>query len=728
LGKRIKIEGQMGYFPEFQKQIGNRDFGKFIQLWEEYCRCDSVDIEECRSILQLIKSSELVKPFGKYVEMGLPLLQRVPDEEDAYEILRLLIDLETTNSLELAEIALSALKKKHGQEPQFNERLRLVGLRTKENFQGAITYYTLLAHMQKGKFLFHASGWGTGEIMEVSQLREQLTVEFENVPGLKHLTFANAFRALIPISDEHFLARRFADPDKLEKEAQENPVEIIKVLLRDLGPKTAAEIKDELCELVIPEKDWTKWWQNARTKLKKDTLISCPESLKEPFFLRKEAVTHEEQFQKNLTKKSDLNEIILTCYNFARDYASKLKNPETKNQLEQTLKGVLADPRLTSAQELQVALFSEHLFDKSIGKSVQEQISQFASLEPIIEAIEIVALKKQAIQSIKQYRNDWQDIYLTLFFVVQQGPLRDFLLKELMQDATRGKFQARLEELVHHPITHPDLFFWYFQKALDNEEIPFHDVKGRYTLFDSFLVLLNKIENSPSYSDLAKKMYNFFINKRYLHVREIFENAPIEFIKEFLLLSSKCHIITEHDKKNLRSLAAVQQPMIHQKDDKENAFADLSVIWTTEAGYNKIQDRIKEIALVETIDNSREIEAARAHGDLRENAEYKYAVERRSRLQSELKTLSSQLQSARILQKDDVHPQEIGVGSIVDTTNAKGDKITYQILGPWDASPDDHILSYQSKFAQAMMGKKVGDKFAFREDEFKITGLKSYFG
>jgi transcription elongation factor GreA-like protein len=72
-----------------------------------------------------------------------------------------------------------------------------------------------------------------------------------------------------------------------------------------LGPKTAAEIKDELCELVIPEEDWAKWWQNTRTKIKKDTMIEAPEDLRQPFALRHDSeVTHEDRLRKLLEGKT----------------------------------------------------------------------------------------------------------------------------------------------------------------------------------------------------------------------------------------------------------------------------------------------------------------------------------------------------------------------------------------------------------------------------------------
>ena len=201
----------MGYLEDFKTQINNRDFSKFMLLWEEYCTSDSVETEEFVQLLQSIKVSDFAKMFGQYIETALPLWKTFQDENDSYLVLKHLIDLQTTNTPLLADLALDAVTKRYGKQPEFNERLRLVGLRSRENFQGALSHYDLLSHMQIGKFVFHNGGWGTGEIIEISPIREQMALEFENVSGRKHITYSNAFKTLIPLPDEHFLARRFAD-------------------------------------------------------------------------------------------------------------------------------------------------------------------------------------------------------------------------------------------------------------------------------------------------------------------------------------------------------------------------------------------------------------------------------------------------------------------------------------------------------------------------------------
>lgn len=719
----------MGYLEDFKTQINNRDFSKIMTLWEEYCTSESVETEEFVQVLQSIKASDFAKPFGQHIEMALPLWQTFQNEDDSYLILKHLIDLQTTNTPLLADLALTAVTKRYGVQPEFNERLRLVGLRNKDKFQGALSYYDLLSHMNTGKFVYHTGGWGTGEIVEISPIREQMAIEFENVSGRKHVTYANAFKTLAPLPDDHFLSRRFADADKLEREAKEDPVAVVKVLLRDLGPRTASEIKDDLCELVIPEADWTKWWQTARAKLKKDPLVQTPESLKGVFVLRKKEVSHEEQMDKAFHSKQDHDDIIQTAYNFVRDLPKAAKKQEINQTLKSKLLDLLKDSNLTKAQELQVLILLEDYFSHPTeGKKLKEFILAIQDLDAAILPIEIIAVKKKALALLRENHPEWISLFSGFLNSIQQGTLRDYILKELNQGEAKQVLIKLLQKLAEKPAKSPDLFFWYFQKVIadDNADLPFGDKSGQCLLLESLLVLLNAIESQPEYKDLTKKIYNYLLNKRYAIVRQIIEKTSLEFIKEFLLLASKCQTFTDHDQKILRSLAEVVHPTLAAIKEKKGRHHDSHIVWTTEQGYLKTQERAKQIGTSEIIENAREIEAARALGDLRENSEYKFALERRSRLQGELKSLSDQLSHARLITPDDISLTEVGVGNVVTVQDEKRHTTTYKILGPWDADADAHILSLQSKLAQTMHGLKVGESFTFRDEKFTVTSIKSY--
>lgn len=716
----------MSYLKDFQTQISNHNYPAYMRLWEEYCVSDEVDPLELKTILVNVKACEFAEPFGKYVEKILPLWEMLPESPQKHELFRIIIDIETTNHEQLRQMVMDYLQNRYGNDKGFGEKIRLIGLRGKESFQGAVSNFELLNHMAKAKFVFHTGGWGVGEIVDVSTIRQQLSVEFEYVPGKKDISFANAFKTLIPIPDDHFLALRFGNPDLLEKNAKENPAEIIRVLLRDLGPKTAAEIKDELCELVIPEEDWAKWWQNTRTKIKKDTMIEAPEDIRQPFVLRLTEVSHEERLRKLLDGKPEIGHFIQMIYSFMRDFPETLKNQDFKAFLQTKLQEALGFPELSDGELLQLHFFLEDLSGEKKYPQAQEIVKNSKTIEALVQSIAILAYKKRALIVARKVRPDWKELFLNLLLTIDQNPLRDYIFGELSHPETEKELKRKLEDLWVHPSRYPDVFVWYFQKIMTQSDLPFADKEGKNRFFEALFVLLNFVEQSTEHRELVKKINTILTQGRFAIVREIMQGANVETLQEFILLASKCHSLSDHDQKILHSLAEVVQPSMAGTRKKQDNVSESNVIWTTEEGFKKVKDRMQQIATVETVQNAKEIETARSHGDLRENAEFKSTLEKRDRLQSELKGLSDQVNRARVITKADIVTDEVGIGCVVEFKNQDGKTLIYTILGPWDAEPNLGILSFQSKLAQEMKGLSVGDKFKFQGEEFTITTIRSY--
>lgn len=725
----------MSYLTIFQKHITAHDFPSFLKIWEEYCCNDNLDEEEVIAILKRVKSASFCEEFGKHVHKILPLWQLSENTPLAREIFRLVIDIDSLQDPARGEEVYQYLQKQHGSDPLFLERIKWIGLRSKEKYRGSVSNYELLAHLQKGNFVFHTAGWGVGMVIDVSLVREQVTLEFDYVAGKKDLSFAIACKTLLPLPKTHFLAERFGDPDALEKKAKEHPVEVIHMLLRDLGPKDAGEIKDELCELVIPAEQWTKWWQNARAKLKKDTLVEVPEDLKSPFILRKAAVTHEQRLEQALENKPDANTLIQMVYSFIKDFPETLKNAEFTKALDEKLCQVLSYPEVSLAQKLQIYFFLQDLRGEKHLSEIEELITSLIQLDDLIHClaeIEIVSCKKRVLAEVRRIIPEWFALLEGVLFHLDQATLRDYVLGELLTEENNHPLvRNKLTDLCQKPHLHPDIFFWYFQKVMGPKAVPFSDHAGKVLFFESFLILLSRIEHLPEHRELVKKMHAIMTDGRFAIVRALMQEASAEEVKEFLLLATKCHSITDHDSKILHSLAEVAHPSLGKakKATKSSLDADKepSILWSTEAGYEKMKQRIQQIATVDTVENAKEIEIARAHGDLRENAEFKAALEKRDRLQSELKTLSHQLQQARILSAQDVSTEEVGVGTVVYCTNAQGKEIVYTLLGPWDADPEKNIIASQSKLAQNMQGSKVGESISVQGETLTITRIGSYF-
>lgn len=710
----------MGYIKEFQERIKKRDFPKLLQLWEEYLTVDTTDAEELRQILLQIQKSDMHPLFGPFVETALPMWETIEDKEVAYRILKCLFDMETANSPQLADLATKVVTEKYGSHPHYKEGMRLVGLRDRTDFQGCLTNFDLLAHLGKGKFVFHTAGWGTGEIMDISLLREQLSIEFENVGGIKDLSIANAFKTLLALPSDSFLAQRFSNPDRLEALAKKEPLEVIKKMLIELGPKNANEIKEELIELVIPENDWAKWWQGVRTRLKKDPIIETPKSLKDPYMLRNVAKSVRDHLHEVLHHKEDLDEFIPRLYAFIRDVPNALKDLEVKKELEEGLLKALKDKETTLENGLQIALFLEQFFDKQVD--IKAYVAQIIHPESVLEKVGVIALKKRVLQAIRKERDDWVPIFLRLLNTPQPSMIKEYLFTELLSSEKRPLLEDWLSRLLKRPDSDPETFFWVFQKVVSKEDFPFSDLSGRRQFLEGLLTLLSAVEPNAEHKELSKKIYQVLSQKRFLLVRQLIEGADRPFLEEFLLLASKCHSFPSHEQMILRSLVAVVDPSFKGQEKKKDRLNPY-ILWATQEGLDKMKVRIEHIGTVEVVDNAKEIEEARALGDLRENSEYKFALERRSRLQRELKHLSEQIQKARIITDEDIECDEIGIGNLVELVDAKGEKVQFTILGPWEANPEDHILSSQSQLAQEMLGKRLGDTIRYKNEEFSVKAI-----
>lgn len=713
----------MGYLVDFQAALAERSAATILRLWEEYTSSDTVDSKDFKAILETLKQSDLADYIGRHIERGLPLWEKVMEEADAAAILALFIDLQLSNSAQLRELAQHYLDEQFQSDPLHQEKMRLVGLRGQnENFKGAISNYLLLGHMKPGNFVFHKGGWGAGEIVEVSMLRQQLSVEFDYVPGRKELSFKNCFTSLIPLSKDHFLAQRFGNPDALEHFAKENSLGVIQMLLRDLGPKTAAEIKDELCELVIPEAEWNRWWQNVRAKMKKDRRIESPSDIKMPFKLLDEEVAHEEKLYKILESAPSLEALIQATFSFLRDFPETLKNEQFTSRVKNKISEALSTEGIALSQELELHFLLQDLLENKEHPPIAKILTESSSPGELIHKIPIQALKKRALSALQKLRPDWKKQFLDLLLTISQSTLRDFILSELLSAGEEKALKERLEKLSSHPTQYPEAFLWYFQKIIATPSLPFGDAAGASRFFEAFLILLG----STGERELIKKMEDILTAGRYAIPRQIMKEASEKETQEFLLLVTKCHSLSDHDVKIMRSLAEVAHPSLAKKGKKkqENEFEE-EIVWTTQEGYNSLQKRIEQIGTVETVENAKEIEVARAHGDLRENAEFKAALERRDRLQAELTWLSAQRNKCRVLTKEDIDLRTAGVGTSIECASEGAATITYTLLGPWDADTDKNILSYQSKLAKTMTGLKVGESFEFQGKKFKILAIRS---
>jgi len=142
--------------------------------------------------------------------------------------------------------------------------------------------------------------------------------------------------------------------------------------------------------------------------------------------------------------------------------------------------------------------------------------------------------------------------------------------------------------------------------------------------------------------------------------------------------------------------------------------ADASVPMTVK-GHQRLLEELKRLKTVERPKNVREIEEARGHGDLSENAEFHAAKERQSLLDVQIRDIEDKLARAQVIDVSKLSGDKVVFGATVSLADSDtGDKVVYQIVGDHEAEPKNGKISISSPVARALIGKSEGDEVQVR--------------
>lgn len=143
----------------------------------------------------------------------------------------------------------------------------------------------------------------------------------------------------------------------------------------------------------------------------------------------------------------------------------------------------------------------------------------------------------------------------------------------------------------------------------------------------------------------------------------------------------------------------------------------------TSRGYQFLMEELKRLKSVERPKNVREIEEARDHGDLSENAEFHAAKERQSLLDVQIRDIEDKLARAQVIEVSKLSGDRVVFGATVSLADGDtGEKVVYQIVGDHEAEPKNGKISISSPVARALIGRSEGDEVQAHTP----TGVRSF--
>jgi len=149
----------------------------------------------------------------------------------------------------------------------------------------------------------------------------------------------------------------------------------------------------------------------------------------------------------------------------------------------------------------------------------------------------------------------------------------------------------------------------------------------------------------------------------------------------------------------------------------------------TAAGLEKLKVELRHLVSVERPQNIKDIETARGHGDLSENADYDAAKQRQGFIDGRMKELSDKISRAQVIDPSKIRGDKVVFGVTVDLLNCETEEeATYTLVGEEESDAAAGRISVASPVGRALLGKTEGDVAEVRTPrgmiEYEILGLR----
>ncbi len=148
----------------------------------------------------------------------------------------------------------------------------------------------------------------------------------------------------------------------------------------------------------------------------------------------------------------------------------------------------------------------------------------------------------------------------------------------------------------------------------------------------------------------------------------------------------------------------------------------------SKTGIQSLREELERLERKERIEVVKAIEVARAHGDLKENAEYHAAKERQGMIEGRIMELKDKLGRAEVIDCSKVPTERAVFGTVITLMDMDTDEeVAYQLLGPEEADVKNGSISVLSPLGRSILGKEIGDEVVAKTPggvrEFEVVDI-----
>jgi transcription elongation factor GreA len=639
-------------------------------------------------------------------------------------ILKIVLEYDDRDSQARKEIT-ECYRKKHAGHSQLEDYIRISSLaQGPRNVREAIIDFEKHIAFDKGNFVFHRT-WGVGRIASVQG--DDIVIDFakkRNHP----MSLKMAVNALQTLSKNHiWVLRAVWKREKLHEKVKNDYLWALKTVIRSFDNSCDIKrIKAELVPQVLSAGEWTSWSARAREILKSDPNFGVNPDDIDLFTVRDRPISLEEKLYNEFKAEKSFFDRAATIREFVNRKDAELDS-EYFTEMFSYFTAYLKSYNQVTEQVAASYLLIKDLAAKypHLGSGLSLDFNQlFEAIEDVPALflnLKDAKLKEEFLRHIKLFIPAWADIYIDLF----PYSLSNSIIQYLKSAGFEDKLSAMAANSFENFRDYRDAVVWLFKNCANedwyrNADIPYE--KQLITLIHILDKSYREIENHRDTTEnrkINKQVYNILFTDGVLD-RFIAEVDGYTILRIYTFIND-VKDLDPADKIKLRNKILDRFPDFKFLGEVERHSAVLGLI-VTMAKYQEKQKQLARIIGEDVPANSKEIEFAKSLGDLRENAEYKAALEKQAILNATLAKLSSEIERAQLFDPASVSTSRAGFGTrITLKNNSSGKKEEYTLLGPWESDPDHNVISYLSPFGGTLLNKTVGEQFDFPVNNEKVS-------
>jgi transcription elongation GreA/GreB family factor len=548
---------------------------------------------------------------------------------------------------------------------------------------------------------FYQQGYGTGQVTEINLKLRVVRIDFEKKSDV---TVQFGDPEVLLLDQGHILHEKVMALPKLQQEAEGDPGGVLGRLLQTFDrPMTVSEIKDCLNN-VVSDGSWSRWWTAAR---KNPQIVTTGKGAQALYSWSGSASEAEEQTKKEFDQAKIKERIAL-----AKSHAGR--SPELSNHFAEVM--IQEASNAFESKKWDITLDILDLFQRWPDKSTQlpytfERILREANPTEVLGLVDNQAQKTKILMAYRELFSDsWLQIFSQHFFREENPKILSLMLDRLVNEASEAADQV-LNRIVASPSLSPAAFAWFCEMSADEKASPLflNRLEGKFLL--SVIEAIDATEFSKNRNRIKKALESGLLMNVLSHTLN-----PDVAQKSLDMLDHTIHL-EDYRKDRWKNVIRMRVPEMKKKEDW---------IFSTREAFETKRAELEHLIKIELPTNRKAVGEAAAHGDLRENHEYKAARERQEYLINRVAALQNELNRVRVLEPGQIDCSEVRPGTRIVLGQPGDKRLVLTLLGPWDSNPQQGIYSYQAKIGTILLGKLPGEKIEWNDEHWVVEAIEPW--